>query len=94
MPVTILEAGKWYEVVKHNMRIDYQVLIETFSISQKTLDETMDRLTKRHGMTIYTPTPAEYTQWASVRETVWQEVAEQQKGKIDLDMAKRLYESQ
>ncbi|MBI2323085.1 MAG: TRAP transporter substrate-binding protein [Chloroflexi bacterium] len=46
------------------------------------------------GMTVYQPTPAEYTQWAAVRYKVWQEVAEQQKGKVDLAIAKQLYESQ
>ncbi|MBI2322108.1 MAG: TRAP transporter substrate-binding protein [Chloroflexi bacterium] len=46
------------------------------------------------GVQLYTPTPQEYAQWAAIREKVWQEVAEEQKGKIDLGVAKRLYESQ
>ena len=45
-------------------------------------------------MEIYYPTPAEYAQWTAVREKVWQEVAEQQKGKLDLELANQIYKSQ
>jgi TRAP-type C4-dicarboxylate transport system substrate-binding protein len=47
-----------------------------------------------HKMEIYYPTPAEYAQWTAVREKVWQEVAEQQKGKLDLELANQIYKSQ
>lgn len=49
---------------------------------------------KKRGMEIYYPTPAEYAQWTSIREKVWQEVAEQQKGKVDIELAKRIYATQ
>jgi hypothetical protein len=45
-------------------------------------------------MEIYYPTPEEYAQWTSIREKVWQEVAEQQKGKIDIELAKRILAAQ
>jgi TRAP-type transport system periplasmic protein len=43
--------------------------------------------TKKAGTQIYFPTPDEYAQWASVRDKVWQEVAEHFKGKVDLTLA-------
>jgi tripartite ATP-independent transporter DctP family solute receptor len=49
---------------------------------------------RKHGMAIHQPTPEEYAQWAGIREKVWQEVAEQLKGKIDVNVAKQLYEGQ
>jgi TRAP-type C4-dicarboxylate transport system substrate-binding protein len=49
---------------------------------------------KKRGMEIYYPTPEEYAQWTSIREKVWQEVAEQQKGKIDIELAKRILAAQ
>jgi TRAP-type transport system periplasmic protein len=51
-------------------------------------------LTAKHGVEVYTPTPAEYAQWASIRETVWTQIAADLKGKIDLGLARKLYESQ
>jgi tripartite ATP-independent transporter DctP family solute receptor len=48
----------------------------------------------KHGVQVYTPTAAEYAQWASIRETVWKQIAEELKGKIDLALAKKLYDSQ
>lgn len=54
----------------------------------------MHELTTKYGVQIYTPAPPEYAQWASIREKVWDEVAEKQKGQIDLGLAKKLYESQ
>jgi hypothetical protein len=54
----------------------------------------VDDLSKVHGMKVYEPRPEEYAQWASVREKVWEEVSAQMPGKVDLNLAKRLYESQ
>lgn len=45
---------------------------------------------KKEGVTLYTPTPQEYAQWVSIRETVWKEVDEKMKGKIDWDMVENL----
>jgi hypothetical protein len=45
-------------------------------------------------MEIYYPTPAEYAQWTSIREKVWQEVAEQQKGKFNLELANKIFSAQ
>jgi tripartite ATP-independent transporter DctP family solute receptor len=47
-----------------------------------------------HKMEIHYPTPEEYAQWTAVREKVWRDVAEQQKGKIDLELANQIYRSQ
>ncbi|MBI2322076.1 MAG: hypothetical protein HYU88_08300, partial [Chloroflexi bacterium] len=58
--------------------------------STKLLAEVIKEVTG-HGMTIYTPTPQEYAQWSAIREQVWKEVAEQQKGKLDLNQANELY---
>jgi len=49
---------------------------------QRALDAT-----RNAGTQIYFPTPDEYAQWASVRDKVWQEVAEHFKGKVDLALA-------
>jgi TRAP-type transport system periplasmic protein len=46
------------------------------------------------GVTVYTPTDKEYAQWASIREEVWQNVAAQLGNRLDLKLAKQLYESQ
>ncbi|MBI4505760.1 MAG: TRAP transporter substrate-binding protein [Chloroflexi bacterium] len=53
-----------------------------------------EEMKAKHGVQVYVPTAAEMTQWAAIREKVWQEVAEQEKGKIDLNLAKQLYEAQ
>ena len=46
------------------------------------------------GLVIYKPTPEEYEAWASVREKVWEEVAKQLGGKLDLNVARAIYEQQ
>lgn len=124
IPLPIIWGVKHYEVIKYDLRLDYQMIFQTFYINQKKFDalspahqkilleaaqearawnwkdaaERVDKiaqeLTSKHGVTIYKPTPEEYAQWAAVREKVWQEVAEQQKGKVDLNIAKQLYEAQ
>ena len=43
--------------------------------------------TKKAGTQVYFPTPDEYAQWTSVRDKVWQDVAEHFKGKVDLTLA-------
>ncbi|MBI4507291.1 MAG: TRAP transporter substrate-binding protein [Chloroflexi bacterium] len=118
-------AAKHYEVVKYDLRIDYQALFTQLFMNSKKFEslkpehqkalveaaeetkkfeyeyartELRDRaireLSSQHGMTIYTPTADEYKQWTAIREKVWQEVADQMKGKIDLNLAKALYEAQ
>ncbi|MBI3706546.1 MAG: TRAP transporter substrate-binding protein, partial [Proteobacteria bacterium] len=49
---------------------------------------------KKRGMEIYYPTPAEYAQWTSIREKVLHEVAEQLKGKINIDLANKIFAAQ
>ncbi len=49
---------------------------------------------KKRGMEIYYPSAAEYAQWTSIREKVWKEVAEAQKGKIDIGLANKILASQ
>lgn len=46
------------------------------------------------GVTAYTPSPAERAQWSAVRDEVWSKVAEAQKGKLDLELAKQLADTQ
>jgi len=46
------------------------------------------------GVTAYTPTSSEWAQWASVRDEVWKTVAEAQKGKLDLGLARQLSDAQ
>lgn len=42
------------------------------------------------GVTVYTPTEAEYAQWASIRDQVWKDVAAQLGSRLDLELAKKL----
>jgi TRAP-type transport system periplasmic protein len=46
---------------------------------------------QKAGVNIYHPTKDEMAQWVSVREKVWQEIADAFKGKIDLAVANELY---
>lgn len=116
-------SNKMYEVIKFNIRLDYQPVFEPFFMNAKRFaslsprhqsalleaaqqakiwnqqdaagrTEKIIQQMREHGVQVYVPTPAEYAQWASIREKVWQDVSEQLKGKIDLDVAKKLYESQ
>lgn len=57
------------------------------------LDSHEKELTKL-GVTTYTPTAAEWSKWAAVRDDVWKQAAEAQKGKIDLGLARQLTEAQ
>ena len=47
--------------------------------------------TEKAGVHIYHPSKAEMAQWTSVREKVWQDVAEQFKGKVDLAIANDIF---
>jgi len=49
---------------------------------------------KKRGMEIYYPSVAEYAQWTAIRDKVWRDVAEQQKGKIDIELANKILGSQ
>jgi TRAP-type transport system periplasmic protein len=46
---------------------------------------------EKAGVHIYHPTKEEMAQWVSVREKVWQQVADEFKGKIDLSIANDIY---
>ena len=46
---------------------------------------------KKAGVQIYHPTKDEMAQWVSVRETVWQQVANEFKGKINLGVANEIF---
>lgn len=48
---------------------------------------------EKAGVHIYRPTKDEMAQWMSVRERVWQAVAEEFKGKIDLGVANDIFKS-
>jgi TRAP-type C4-dicarboxylate transport system substrate-binding protein len=120
----IIAPAKIHEVVKYNLRLNYQMVVQLIFINGKTfaalspehqkvlmdaaeeaklwqrndgasrIAKVVDDLSKVHGMQVYEPTSAEYAQWASVREKVWEDVSAQLPGKVDLNLAKRLYESQ
>jgi tripartite ATP-independent transporter DctP family solute receptor len=116
-------SGKFEEVVKHNIRLNYtSSFVQVFMNAKKfaslpeasrkaVLDAAQEAETwtrkysadqvegyladlKKRGMEIYYPTAAEYAQWTTIREKVWREVAEQQKGKIDMALANRIFSSQ
>ncbi len=46
---------------------------------------------EKAGVPIYHPTKDEMAQWTSVREKVWQEIAEAFKGKLDLSVANDIF---
>ena len=48
---------------------------------------------EKAGVHIYHPNREEMAQWTSVRESVWQQVANEFKGKIDLGLANEIYKS-
>jgi len=58
------------------------------------LDKVVDEMIKTTGFQYYKPTTEEFAKWSSVRETVWKQVAEEQKGKLDLDMANQIFQAQ
>ncbi|MGE3989167.1 TRAP transporter substrate-binding protein [Pseudorhodoplanes sp.] len=63
-------------------------------IAARELAEKAVKEMAAHGLVIHKPTPEEYNQWAAVREKVWEEVAKQQSGKIDLELARAIYAQQ
>ena len=116
-------SGKFDEVVKHNVRLNYTASFVQVFMSEKkyaslaeqdrkaVLDAAKEAETwtrkysadqvegylsdlKKRGMDIYYPTSAEYAQWTSIREKVWQEVAEQQKDKININLANKIFAAQ
>jgi tripartite ATP-independent transporter DctP family solute receptor len=58
------------------------------------LQDWIKELTEKHKHVYYYPTPAEYNQWASIREAVWKEVAEKMQGKLDMGLANEIYKAQ
>ena len=48
-------------------------------------------VTEKAGVHIYHPTKEEMAQWMAVRETVWQQVANEFKGKIDLGVGNDIF---
>jgi len=48
---------------------------------------------EKNGVHIYHPTKDEMAQWMSVRDTVWQQVADQFKGKVDVGVANQVFKS-
>ena len=58
------------------------------------LTNLIKELTEKHKHVYYFPTPAEYNQWASIREAVWKEVGEKLQGKLDMRLADEIYKTQ
>ena len=48
---------------------------------------------EKGGVHIYHPTKAEMAQWMAVREKVWQQVADEFKGKVDIGVANEVFKS-
>ena len=46
---------------------------------------------EKNGVHIYHPNKEEMAQWLSVREKVWQQVADEFKGKVDLNVANEIF---
>jgi TRAP-type C4-dicarboxylate transport system substrate-binding protein len=115
-------AGKFYEVVKYNLRLDYtasfeevfinkdkfdslpkkyqDILTESANETEKwirqyaedNLEKYLDDL-RNSGMQVHIPTPAEYAEWTASREKVWQSAASELGGRLDLKLAKEIYQS-
>ena len=62
-----------------------------WKLKQEMKEDSLKQL-KEAGLVITFPTKEERVQWTSIREKVWQEVAEAYKGKVDLNLANKMYE--
>ena len=49
---------------------------------------------KKQGIEIYEPTAQERAEWEAIRDSVWEDVAKQEEGRIDLEVARDLLASQ
>ena len=91
-----MNAKKYNSLTPAQQRVLHDAAQEAMVFNRKDAVEWVNRAlvaTQKAGVTIVFPTQDEYAQWTSVREKVWQDVAAQFKGKIDLDLAKRIKES-
>ena len=48
---------------------------------------------EKNGVHIYHPTKEERAKWLAVRDVVWKQIADEYKGKIDLNVANEIYKS-
>lgn len=114
---------KFDEVLKHDIRLDYQALFNIFYMNARKLTslsprhqqivlaaaeeaktwnhqqaanraKQAEKILSERGWQVYTPTPQELAMWTSIKDAVWEEIARQQKGKFDLDVARQLSKSQ
>ncbi|MBI2320551.1 MAG: TRAP transporter substrate-binding protein [Chloroflexi bacterium] len=118
--IQAVRAAKTHETLRHNLRIDYQFMVQplymngkkfeslsaehqkivteaaaeakawSLKTSLERLDSEIRVLDTQYDHKSYVPTAEEYAQWVAIRDKVWQEVAEQQKGKVDLSVAREL----
>ena len=88
-----MNAKKYNSLTPSQQKALQDAAEEAKAFNRKDAVEFVNRAleaTKKAGVTIVFPTPDEYAQWASIREKVWQEVAGQFKGKIDLALANEI----
>ena len=88
-----MNAKKFNSLTPKQQKALLDAAEETKAFNRKDAVEFVSRAldtVKKAGVTIYNPTPEEYAQWTSVREKVWQDVAAQFKGKIDLNLANEI----
>jgi len=88
-----MNAKKYDSLTPNQQKVLLEAAEEAKAFNRKDAVEFVNRAletTKKAGVTIVFPTPDEYAQWASIREKVWQEVAGQFKGKIDLTLASEI----
>jgi TRAP-type C4-dicarboxylate transport system substrate-binding protein len=91
-----MNAKKYNSLTPAQQSVLHEAAKEAMAFNRKDAVEWVSRAlvtTKNAGVTMVFPTPDEYAQWTSVRDKVWEDVAAQLKGKIDLDLAKRIKES-
>jgi tripartite ATP-independent transporter DctP family solute receptor len=59
---------------------------------KKLITEDRKFLETEGKMRFYDPSPQEREQWLAIRDQVWNQIAEEQKGKIDMHLARKFHE--
>ena len=91
-----MNAKKYNSLTPVQQKVLHEAAQEAMAFNRQDAVGWVDRAlqtTRKAGVEIVFPTPDEYRQWASVSDKVWEDVAAQFKGKIDLDIAKRIKQS-
>lgn len=92
-----INAKKWASLTPTQQKALTDAAEETKAFNRKDATEFVNRAldaTKKAGTTVYEPTPDEMNQWTAVRDQVWKDMADQFKGKVNLDLANQIKQSQ